>query len=382
MADFTEDLIKIESYEVLGQLPDPFLFQNGAKLQKRNEWECRRKELYRLAVEIPYGVQPPEPGNLDIETLGIGSRTDSYRITASENNRALSFTIILFKPDHLEPAWPVVIDGDRCWDYGFNQDFLHAFLDRGIAVALFDRLELAADFRDPKRNSPLYKLYPEMDFGALSAWAWGYSRCVDALIRLGLARTDGIAFTGHSRGGKTAVLAGAVDQRARFVNPNNSGCGGCGCFRVHASGIREDGTPKREESLEAILDQFDYWFSPLLREYYGKADKLPFDSHFLKALIAPRILIEGNAASDLWANPVGSWQTAEAASEVFRFLGVPENHYWYYRRGYHWHKVEDVLRLAKIIRATLDGCATDDEFYKTPFRRPDKIFSWQAPVHS
>lgn len=103
---------------------------------------------------------------------------------------------------------------------------------------------------------------------------------------------------------------------------------------------------------------------------------MPFDAHYLKALVAPRILLEGNAASDLWANPVGSYQTAMAAAEVYKFLGVPENHYWYYRTGYHDHLPEDVQRLAKLMR---EGHQTDDEYYVTPFVRPAPIYDWRAP---
>ena len=380
MTEIHEDLIKIRSYEVLGELPDPFIFSDGTKVRSKEDWRKRRGELIRLAEKYVYGEMPPAPDALETELLGTDSQTISYRIRIKAGSYPFYFNMLLFKPLNIDPPWPVVIDGDRCWDEVYNHDLIHAFLERGIAFALFDRLELVSDLRDPEKKSPLYRAYEDMSFGALTGWAWGYSRCVDALLQTGLVMENAIGFTGQSRGGKTAVLAGALDERAAFVNPNESGCGGCGCFRVRASGLTEDGAPKREESLEAILDQFDYWFSPGLRNYYGHAEALPFDSHFLKALVAPRVLLEGNAASDLWANPVGSWQTAEAAREVYRFLGVPEKHYWYYRKGYHWHKAEDVIRLAKIIRCSLDGTVNDDEYYRTPFRRPDKIYTWSAPV--
>ena len=92
-------------------------------------------------------------------------------------------------------------------------------------------------------------------------------------------------------------------------------------------GVDEEGNSRHNESLEDLLDQFDYWFSPELKKYYGHAEDLPFDMHEVKALIAPRILLEGNAASDLWANPVGSVQTAVAAAEVFKFLGAGATFY-------------------------------------------------------
>ena len=379
MDTITQDLIRITDYRVLDVLPDPFLFKDGTRVKNEVDWNRRREELYRLAVEIPFGKQPPKPEFFHVETLGLGSRTNSYRITAGPADHPVSFTMFVLFPPKTAAPWPVVIDGDRCWDYPFKTEFNHPFLDRGIAVVLFDRLELAADLRESGRRSPLYRAYPDLDFGAVSAWAWGYSRCIDALLELDIADPSCIAFTGHSRGGKAALLAGALDVRATIVNPNESGCGGAGCYRIEASGITEDGDLKNNETLEAIIDQFDFWFSPTLRSYYGNVAALPFDQHYLKALVAPRILLEGNAASDFWANPVGSWQSAMAAREVYRFLGAERNHYWYYRKGYHWHKGSDVTRLAKLMRNTLDGTTTDDAYFETPFVKPEPAFSWSAP---
>lgn len=375
----SQDLIKITDNEVLSQLPNPFLFENGTQVHTIEGWKKRKEELYHIAIELPFGKQPPKPEFLHVETLGLGSRSKTYRIIAGPADHPVSFRMFLFIPSGAKAPWPVAIDGDLCWDYSFNQEYLQAFLSRGIALVLFDRLELAADLRDAGRRSPLYRAYPDLNFGALSAWAWGYSRCVDALLNLGLADPDCIAFTGHSRGGKAALLAGALDERATIVNPNNSGCGGCGCYRIRAKGITEDGKEERNETLEDILDQFDYWFSPTLKDYYNHAEQLPFDQHELKALVAPRILLEGNAASDLWANPVGSVQTAVAADEVYKFLGAEKNHYWYFRTGYHWHKPEDVTRLAKLMRSTKDGTEVDDSYAQAPFHLPKPIFDWSAP---
>ena len=36
-----------------------------------------------------------------------------------------------------------------------------------------------------------------------------------------------VTFTGHSRGGKTAALAGVLDERAAIVNPNETCAGSC-----------------------------------------------------------------------------------------------------------------------------------------------------------
>ena len=95
------------------------------------------------------------------------------------------------------------------------------------------------------------------------AWAWGYSRCVDALEVIGCFDLDFIAFTGHLRGGKTAMLAGALDERASIVNPNETCAGGCGCYRLHLSALTEDGKEERSETLQDPSEHFVFWFKAM-----------------------------------------------------------------------------------------------------------------------
>jgi len=372
------DLIAITKYEVLSKLPDPFTFMDGSKVKTHDDWSRRREELFRY-VELVYGQQLPKPEIFRVETMGKGSRSHCYRITAGPYECPVSFMMTIHFPPEKKAKYPVVIDGDLCWDYPFSSDYMNPFLKSGIAVVLFNRLELAADVRELGKRSPLYRAYPDHTFGATLAWAWGYSRCVDALMELDLVNPACIAFTGHSRGGKTAFLAGILDERATIVNPNESGAGGCGSFKIRMEGVDEVGNSSGNETLEALLDQFDYWFSPELKNYYGRAEELPFDTHQLKALIAPRILLEGNAASDLWANSVGSVQTAIAAKEVFKFLGVEENLLWYFRHGGHWHNAEDISRLANLMVGSMERTKTKDEYFVPTFHLPEKPYDWSAP---
>ena len=61
--------MKITSYEVLGKLPDPFIFEDGRRVKSVEDWEERRKELIKPVVELQYGDLIPEPEFLEI--LGI-----------------------------------------------------------------------------------------------------------------------------------------------------------------------------------------------------------------------------------------------------------------------------------------------------------------------
>jgi hypothetical protein len=190
---------------------------------------------------------------------------------------------------------------------------------------------------------------------------------------------DNIAFTGHSRGGKTAALAGVLDERAAIVNPNATCAGGCSSHRITIEAETEDGEIKPSERISNILKVFPAWMGEGMLEYSDNEGELPFDSHEFKALVAPRILFVSEAASDIWANPVGSYQTTEAAAEVYEFLGCGENLYWHFRRGYHYQKIEDIELLVNIIRHKAFGDALSDKFYKLPFKPIEKAYSWVRP---
>lgn len=381
-----EELIKITEMKIAGELPDPFRMNNGERIRRPDQWPARRAEIYKTAIELQYGTQPPPPEFLTVhpicERLGVDFYMMSYRIITGTRTSPVMFTMYTFSPPTDQKNFPAVVDGDLCFRYIYDKEFIRSFTDAGLMLVMFARTELADDIRDTTRGrGPLYKTYPDYTFGALGAWAWGYSRCVDALEQLGIADMDCITFTGHSRGGKTAVLAGALDERAAIVNPNATCAGGCSCYRLNIRAVTEDGVENESERLEAFY-RYDagYWFGPDLEQYVGREQDLPFDSHYLKAMIAPRVLFVSEAASDIPANPVGSWMTTVAAQEVYEFLGAPQNLYWHFRHGYHEHAIEDVRALVNVIRHHRDGTPLDSAFFRTPFKQPSRIFSWRKPT--
>ncbi len=376
-----EEIIKITEYEVCGKLPDPFVFDDGSRVLSVGDWERRRKEIYKTAVELQYGPQPPQPEFFEVEQLSenkTGSHV-SYKIYAGTNERQVSFLMKVIRPK-TEGKVPVVICGDACWEYSHDKDYVAACLDNGIALCFFNRLELAHDIISEGRGTgALYKVYPQLDFGSISAWAWGYSRCADALQTFDYIDTSCIVFTGHSRGAKTAMLAGVLDERAAIVNPNETNAGSCACYRINMKQICEDGIERCSEPLKNLGNKYHFWIGMGMKDYIGREAELPFDSHYLKALVAPRKLCVWEAASDAWTNVVGSWQTTLAAKEVYKLYGKEENLIWYYRTGFHAHEVCDMDQLVKVILMHQGKAELDDTFYKTPFKQPELIFDWRCP---
>ena len=221
--------------------------------------------------------------------------------------------------------------------------------------------------QDPNR------LFPGQSHAALSIWAWAYHRAVDALLQFGFADRDRIAVVGHSRGGKAALLAGATDERISLTSANNSGAGGAGCFRWLGPGA---------ETLTDVTAAFPHWFGPRLPQHAGREHELPFDQHFLKALIAPRALLTTEALGDHWANPEGTWQTHMAAREVYVFLGARSCIAIAYREGGHEHSLADWITLLDFCNAVFHGQARSAVLEIIPFPAVLAAFSWchEAPV--
>ncbi|MDB5313192.1 MAG: acetylxylan esterase [Gemmataceae bacterium] len=339
-------------------LPDPTVMLDGSKTTTKDQWEAKRKpELKTLFQHYMYGRYPAKPetvtgkvlfedakafggkGTLrEVEiTFGPPEWPKMYLLVAvpSGGAPAACFVGPNFGGNHLltdDPrvriptAWvpagfPGVKDGKATEaGRGTQADTwpLAEVVGRGYAVATFYCGDIQPDrptVREGMRATmPAVKGEERGDETAtIMWWAWGVHRAVDYLVTDKSVDPKRLAVVGHSRLGKTALLAGAFDDRLAVVIPNQAGCGGSGPSRHH--------DPKAEP-VERINKAFPHWFAGNFKPFGADPAKLPFDQNGLVALCAPRPVLFTNAADDLWANPAGQFEVLKAANPAYQLFGV------------------------------------------------------------
>ncbi len=360
----------IRELPVIEELPDPFQKADGGRVASRGEWEAQRAALQKMILHYQYGSLPPEPvetftGRMEARRLDALNALEQEILLMAGTKEAVSFSLYLTLPVADAPV-PAIICGDRGWGR-VGADIVEAVIRRGYALAEFSREEVAPD---SATRQGVYEAYPHYEGGRLAAWAWGFHRVCDYLLTRPEIDPQKIAVTGHSRGGKAALLAGATDTRIALTAPNNSGCGGAGCYRFMGP---------QSEDIGAIVSQFPYWFHARFAEFVGEIARLPFDQHTLKALVAPRALLSTEALGDLWANPSGTQITHLAAKEVFAFLGAESRIGICFREGGHAHTLPDWSALLDFADMQFRGEVAARHFDRLAFPADRSGFSWRSP---
>lgn len=336
-------------------LPDPLTMQDGTPVASPAQWyAARRPELLRLFQSEMYGRAPGRPEGLHFRVLsqqdgalgGIAVRKEIRIFFDAGQDHYM--TLLLYLPRAAQGPVPVVVGANFrgntsvIFDTGvslpdsaqigryrlYREPFrgqdagewpVGLLLSRGYGLATFFKGDLDPEWDDGFSNGvhPLFyrpgQDYPAPDeWGAIGAWAWGYSRVMDYLETDPAVDAGRVITAGHSRLGKTALWAAVTDERFAMAFPNNSGCCGAALSR-RAFG----------ESLETMIRHYHYWYCGNFAKYAGREDSLPFDQHELIALMAPRPVYLTSGSEDRWSDPRGEFLSAVEASKVYAFLGLP-----------------------------------------------------------
>lgn len=309
------------------KLPNVLQFKDGKYVTNITEWEKRREEIKQILVKEEYGniiLKPHVP--ISFETI---KEDDKYcgakfiykeiNLTLHIDNNIFTFPIKMSISKENQPLKTFLY-------ISFYTEFPNQYLpveeicDRGFAVVQFCYTDITSD--DENFNNGLSKYFyideKHRDFGKISIWAWVASHVMDYLNEVSEIDTDNIAIVGHSRLGKTALLASAFDNRFKAVFSNDAGQSGDSLSRG-----------KTGEHIKEICDRFSYWFTPQYYNYINKEESLPFDQHFLLSLIAPRNLYVASASDNIWADPKSQFLALIATNPVYELYNsqglVPDN---------------------------------------------------------
>ncbi|NUM56411.1 MAG: hypothetical protein HUU46_22465 [Candidatus Hydrogenedentes bacterium] len=345
----------------MSKLPDPLRFNGGKRVKAAESWTTRRSQIVDMVTRIEYGRMPPSPGNVAVdsesppETVNGGITTHRQVTLSFGPKQSLRMNVDLYLPRDATRPLPTVLR------VGLDAGPSRQINERGYAYACYDQHALDPDPGDGKDVvGPAQAAYPGYDWGSIAVWAWGASRALDYLVTEPGVNKDQVIVTGHSRGGKTALLAGALDERFAMVVPNGSGCGGAGCYRIQGP---------NSETLKLITSpkRFKSWFQDDFGQFADEEDRLPFDQHFVKALVAPRLLLSTDALGDLWANPLGTQATFLAAQPVFDLLAAGDHNALHFREGDHDQLPADYAALLDFADLHFRGKPGATTFNALPF---------------
>ena len=314
----------------LPEVPNPLKQTDGKVISTKEEWEkSLRAETLQLFRENIYGVTPiGKPA--DFKSTVVKETPDAFEGKATIKEIEITFSTpkgerkirpVIALPngkDKPVPAFLLIINrSPRLLDPANPNEFfpMKEITARGYAAVAFHYGDVDIDKKDGFKDGVRAQYDPESPaanaWGSIAAWAWGASRVMDHLETEPRIDKTRVAVIGHSRGGKTALWAGAEDQRFAMAISNDSGCTGAAITRG-----------KWGEHVSDINRVFPHWFSANYKKFNDKEDELPVDQHQLVGLIAPRLAYVASAEKDGWADPRSEFRSCYEAAPVYALYGL------------------------------------------------------------
>lgn len=318
-------------------VPSLFTCLDGSEVTTAKEWEeKRRPEIMEILAREEYGRLPDMSDviiDMHVTAVRQGHKIMNGRairktveVEAVRKDRHFIFTFDVFIPanaDHPVPAF-IEICNRGSMNCDPARELLSSFypaetiISRGYACAAFRTHEVAPDYEEGFHTG-FHRLFPEYAeengrpddaWGTLTVWAWAASRVLDFFETEPLIDAKRVAVVGHSRGGKTALWCGAMDQRFALAISSCAGNSGDAISRG-----------KSGECVRQILERFPFWFAKNYQKYADKEDTMPFDQHFLVAMMAPRLVYVSTKTNDSWADPASEFETLVQADPVYELYG-------------------------------------------------------------
>jgi hypothetical protein len=356
-ANLNYDESKVGGYTV----PDPLLGKDGNRITDPTSWRHKRRdEILREFRDLMYGHTPELAIKRRAQVVsirkdavdGLATRT-IVNLHCFDDPKAPRIELMYYLPNKanrpvpmflglsfmgnasidddpaiglptgwMRPQQNVVVNNratEKLRGAGADSWPIKLAIERGFGVATFYYGDVEPDhiegWRDGIRGYAL-KLAGRtergpQDWGALGAWAWGLSRAMDHLATIPEVNAQQVVVFGHSRLGKTALWAGAQDERFAIVISNNSGEGGASLARRNFG-----------ENIACSIEHASWRYCDRFREYVDRENELPFDQHMLLGLIAPRPIYVASATNDRLADPKGEFLTAAHAEPIYRLFGL------------------------------------------------------------
>lgn len=323
-------------------LPDPLIFNNGKKVKTAEDWKKRRKEIFEDFDREVYGRIPANIPPVKWEI--VKTKNDTIRgipVIAKElighvDNSSyphikVGIQLSLFTPAKAKGPVPVIIEFGFDFSKFKNFDvsklppdfdkWKEQILSKGWGYAILIPTSVQEDNGAGLTTGIIGLCNKGMprkvdDWGALRAWAWAASKCLDYFETDKSVDANKIGIEGLSRYGKATIVTMAYDERFAIAFVGSSGAAGA---KIHRRILGEQ--------VENIASSHEYhWMAGNYIKYAGPltADDLPVDSHQLIALCAPRPVFIGVGSPDVegqWVDAKGMFLAAVHAGPVYKLLG-------------------------------------------------------------